>query len=642
MKLLSFNEFLKINEMAYTSYDKSDDILPPEILNKIKVKLGFKRFTRIGSGKYGTAFKVSNTKVVKISRDLKEYDYAKDIEGLKNKHIADVYKTYHFKYDTDSYVIVIKEFCNVDEYYFDKVINSFYEYTGKDMSLSYLSSEFLFGDINKQTLNKFFKLYKDNGGLYVDWMEQWYDMLIELRNHGIYVKDFNGSNVGTKLTSNELCIIELGLGGSLGGKYGKFQNQDELEYLSEKIYTDNKHTIYHGSNKRFDRLDQNKIGAGYGMSYWGYGFYFSEHKKDAIKYANWVVEKNGGKPYVYRIDISSFNFYELDHADTIKLPKQEIENILNNLKYVLDPKVIKNVRVFHSDYDWRDDNDNRYEDFSYDGTNKEIIVNHYIDKLRKNFYTDKYPYSANSFYSEILPDYFNKVSKGEGQKLTALFLKDCGYDGVSFIDDVNNKGYVIFNMDVDVRPELIETNISENYLSDADIDVFKSLHKFNDRKKYADQNFTLIGKGSGRFVYDINNEYVLKLAKNTKGVAQNKTEIHLSNNEINNEIISKTLEYDENGLYVIQEKATKITDNIFKEITNIQLQGFLYYIRHNMIWDGNNPEFFNKVNSLIKKYNLDRFDIANEESWGIINGKVVIVDYGLDMITARKLYGVKY
>lgn len=221
-----------VNEMAYTSYYKDDDILPKEVLEKIKLKLGIKRFTRIGSGKYGTAFKISNTKVLKITKDLKEYEYAKKIEGKKNKHIADVYKTYYFMYNNEKYAIIIKEFCKVDEYYFDEVIDSFLEYTGKEMSLSYISSEFLYGDVDKKTLDIFFKRYEDNGGTKTGWMEEWYDMLMELKSNNIYVKDFNGSNVGTKVTTGKLCIIELGLG------YWdniKFKDNDEIVFESSNL-----------------------------------------------------------------------------------------------------------------------------------------------------------------------------------------------------------------------------------------------------------------------------------------------------------------------------------------------------------------------------------------------------------------------
>lgn len=215
-----------LNEMAYTRYDKDDDVLPKEILEQLKQKLGFKRFTRIGSGKFGTAFKISNTKVLKITKDLKEYEYAKKIEGLKNEHIADIYKTFHFNYNNEQYAVILKEFCKVDESYFDNLIDKVLEYTGNKMSLSYISSEFLYGDINKKELDSYFKKYKDNGGNNSWLMEEWYDMLMELKSKKIYVKDFNGSNVGIKPFTGKLCIIELGLG---YWEKIKFQDEDKID-----------------------------------------------------------------------------------------------------------------------------------------------------------------------------------------------------------------------------------------------------------------------------------------------------------------------------------------------------------------------------------------------------------------------------
>ena len=188
----------------------------------------------------------------------------------------------------------------------------------------------------------------------------------------------------------------------------------------------------------------------------------------------------------------------------------------------------------------------------------------------------------------------------------------------------------------------IREYLNEQVLSTNDIDNFKQLQKFADRKKYAGENYKLLNKGTGRCVYDINNEYVLKLAKNNKGIEQNKTEINISKSSKYNDITAKVVEFDENGLYLIQQKAYRLTEQGFKDITGLQLQGFLYYLRHDKKWDGKNVKFYNKVNSLVNEFELDRFDIANENSWGIINNNVVIVDYGLDMNTARKLYGVKY
>ena len=188
----------------------------------------------------------------------------------------------------------------------------------------------------------------------------------------------------------------------------------------------------------------------------------------------------------------------------------------------------------------------------------------------------------------------------------------------------------------------ISEYLNEQILNSNDIDSFTQLHKFLDRKKYVDEHYKLINKGTGRYVYNINNEYVLKLAKNNKGIEQNKTEISVSNSGKYNDITANIVEYDTNGLYLIQQKAYRVTEQNFKDITGLQLDGFLYYLRHNIKWDGSNVKFYNKVNSLVKDFSLDRFDITSEDSWGIINNNVVIVDYGLDLNTARKLYHVKY
>jgi len=177
------------------------------------------------------------------------------------------------------------------------------------------------------------------------------------------------------------------------------------------------------------------------------------------------------------------------------------------------------------------------------------------------------------------------------------------------------------------------------------LNELKNISKFSDRKKYADSLFaTLLGKGSSRYVYEINDKYVLKLAKNNKGIEQNKTEINIFKNSKVKDILAKIIEYDENGIFIVQERAESIiNDNDFERITNLQFDGFLYYLRHDKKWDGDNKQFYNKFNSLINKFDLDRYDISQKDSYGIINGeRIVLVDYGLDMNTARKLYGIKY
>jgi len=185
----------------------------------------------------------------------------------------------------------------------------------------------------------------------------------------------------------------------------------------------------------------------------------------------------------------------------------------------------------------------------------------------------------------------------------------------------------------------IREYLNEHVLSSDNIANFTRLTKFGDRKNYADENFKFLNKGTGRYVYVINNEYVLKLANNNKGIEQNKTEINISESGKYNDIIASVIEYDKNGLYLIQQKANEITEQEFTNITGLKVQGFLSY---NKNWESKNPKFYNKVNSLIEEFDLDRFDISTINSWGTINGNLVIVDYGLNINTSIKLYGNKY
>jgi len=185
----------------------------------------------------------------------------------------------------------------------------------------------------------------------------------------------------------------------------------------------------------------------------------------------------------------------------------------------------------------------------------------------------------------------------------------------------------------------IREYLNEHVLSSDNIGNFTRLTKFGDRKNYADENFKFLNKGTGRYVYVINNEYVLKLANNNKGIEQNKTEINISESGKYNDIIASVIEYDKNGLYLIQQKANEITEQEFTNITGLKVQGFLSY---NKNWESKNPKFYNKVDSLIEEFDLDRFDISTINSWGTINGNLVIVDYGLNINTSIKLYGNKY
>jgi hypothetical protein len=67
--------------------------------------------------------------------------------------------------------------------------------------------------------------------------------------------------------------------------------------------------------------------------------------------------------------------------------------------------------------------------------------------------------------------------------------------------------------------------INENLTDDEKLNL--QLSKFKERKDFANKKFKLLDKGSARIVYLIGDKYVLKLAKNKKGIYQNKKEIEI-------------------------------------------------------------------------------------------------------------------
>ena len=62
------------------------------------------------------------------------------------------------------------------------------------------------------------------------------------------------------------------------------------------------------------------------------------------------------------------------------------------------------------------------------------------------------------------------------------------------------------------------------YPSTFDMKEFKAIRTFVDRVNYCNSILKYLGRGSSRMVYEIDDEKVLKLAYNNKGIAQNRAE----------------------------------------------------------------------------------------------------------------------
>jgi len=183
----------------------------------------------------------------------------------------------------------------------------------------------------------------------------------------------------------------------------------------------------------------------------------------------------------------------------------------------------------------------------------------------------------------------------------------------------------------------------------ASVKELSKINSFNKKVEYANQHFQRIGSGSGRIVYALDNDNVLKLAKNAKGVAQNEAEEQVARYKDYDDILTNVYESDDNNTWIISEKAKKITVKRFKELVGFDIYQIYYYLNNEYdlnkgkkeIWHINadikeqldNNEFVQRLFGLLMDYSLSPGDMGRLSTYGEVNrngiASVVLVDYGL-------------
>lgn len=192
---------------------------------------------------------------------------------------------------------------------------------------------------------------------------------------------------------------------------------------------------------------------------------------------------------------------------------------------------------------------------------------------------------------------------------------------------------------------------------------FLNIKSFNGRIKYANQYLQRIGSGSGRIVYDIDGEKVLKLAKNPKGIAQNEVEAGAGYYNENHHILTKVIYSPDDDSWLIAEKAKRVNEARIKQLTGIpslnDLRAFLKNVEevsrgHKKIfhqdpkleeyfWDEN--EFAYSLADFVANYNQNAGDMGRPSTFGEVmrNGKpdIVLTDYGLNDEVTDSFYSGK-
>lgn len=136
--------------------------------------------------------------------------------------------------------------------------------------------------------------------------------------------------------------------------------------------------------------------------------------------------------------------------------------------------------------------------------------------------------------------------------------------------------------------------------------------------------YKCIGMGSGRLVFDLGNGYVVKMARNLKGVGQNEAEYKIASVD-NSGLFANIPAVSERFGLLVMDKADKIKD--------------LSYI-----WKyfdvKNNQELFKvqKLQDISSRHDLLLWDLGRAVNWGKIDGKPIIIDYGFTKEVRRRFY----
>ncbi len=157
---------------------------------------------------------------------------------------------------------------------------------------------------------------------------------------------------------------------------------------------------------------------------------------------------------------------------------------------------------------------------------------------------------------------------------------------------------------------------------DVPFELFENIYEAN--RNYIKKNYKYLGEGASRIVFEINDDYVMKVSKGKTGNYQCRTENYIYTNiqEKNKKYFCPIIWYKK-GM-IVMRKAVPFTEiighkhgSIF-EYTNIKADSL----------------FFKNIKKIARHYDLLYPDIKAISSWGILDEKPILIDYGC----TNKLY----
>lgn len=177
----------------------------------------------------------------------------------------------------------------------------------------------------------------------------------------------------------------------------------------------------------------------------------------------------------------------------------------------------------------------------------------------------------------------------------------------------------------------------------------ESLENYNSRKEYAEKNLKHLSSGSSRLVYETPDKTILKLAKNDKGIAQNKAE---SNPKMKSKFLNEVLDYAKDYSWMETHYLDKITTKQFEKMTGLKFDDFGEAIRYGLKnvsgnTDKEKPknldkvekcEIYKEMKKIGDQFKLMPGDLARISSWGTKDGRPILIDAGLTKDVFAEFY----
>lgn len=132
--------------------------------------------------------------------------------------------------------------------------------------------------------------------------------------------------------------------------------------------------------------------------------------------------------------------------------------------------------------------------------------------------------------------------------------------------------------------------LKEAAMDNFSVKVLSGMRTFKEKIAYCKEMLgNPIGNGSSRTVFQISDEKVLKLAKNAKGIAQNKTEAEPGKRHYN--VFPKIFYVDDNYSFIISEYVLPCKKEDFQHVLGISFDEFIDFLKytHNLYSIGKIP-----------------------------------------------------